>query len=747
MAARRIAALALVASALGVGTAPAAALAAPPTLGAEWVTDVTASSAGLRAEVNPEGLATSYRFEYVSEASYEESGFAGATFAPLSGAAQLGGGTEAVKVFQHLGSLIPAASYRYRVRAQSSGGVSLGPARLLGTEESGVTFHLPDSRAWELASPTDKGGGAIGSPGSLFGGGDFQAARASSAVTYSSATAFGSPRGAPPASQYLATRAATGWGGASLSPALFAGAYGDRPDGVPFRLFSEDLARAVFDGGDPCGAEPGCADPLAPPSGSGAPVGVRELYLRDSSTGSYTALATQAALSHSAVSPTRFEAKLVAATPDLAHLVISTCAKLTANAAEVLSGPGECDPFAQNLYEWSGGSLTLVNLLPGESTSTPGAAIAASLGAISQDGSRVYFSAGDDGPLYLREGAQTKLLPETSGGGAAFQAASADGSVAFFTKSGHLYRYLATSQAATDLTPSGGVAGVLGIAADGTYAYYQDGTGLWQWHEGALAEVAAGSQAAGPADFPPASGAARVSPGGVQLAFLSSAELAGYESAGHVEAYLWAPPPGGGPPRLLCASCNPTGERPEGDASLPGALPGGAGALSYLPRSLSLDGQRLFFDSSDRLSPFDTNSTTDAYQWEAQGQGGCARELGCIALISSGREPGGATFLDASAEGSDAYFLTEASLLGVDPGSIDVYDARVGGGFAESSRPSECIGDSCQPLPGEPEDPNPTTLLRGPENPALHYKSEKKQHKAKGKHKKPRRHHKQGGRK
>ena len=79
------------------------------------------------------------------------------------------------------------------------------------------------------------------------------------------------------------------------------------------------------------------------------------------------------------------------------------------------------------------------------------------------------------------------LLYETSG----FTARIApDGSVAFFVAAGHLYRFLAASKTTTDLTPGGGVLGVLGASDDGTYAYYQDAGGLRQWHSGATATIA-----------------------------------------------------------------------------------------------------------------------------------------------------------------------------------------------------------------------------------------------------------------
>ncbi|HEX4464936.1 MAG TPA: hypothetical protein VH042_09890 [Solirubrobacterales bacterium] len=748
----RLVALGLVAALGAVGATSAPAAAAPPLVGAQWVTDVTASGARLHAEINPEGLATSYRFEYITAAAYEENlaaspprdGFAGAALAPASGTVAIGGGSEAVAVVQSLaGHLVAATEYRYRVRAQSSGGTSLGPPRLLGSQESGVSFALPDSRAWELVSPSEKSGGAVGAPGALFGGGDFQAAVAGSSFAYSSASAFAEPASAPPVSEYLAGRTGGGWQNANLSLPIRAGAYGDRPDGSPYRLFAEDLSAAVLAGGDPCGAEAGCAEPVAPPSGSGGVSGWPELYLRENGTGSYKALFGAADLAHTAVAAASFEASLVGATPDLSHLVIATCAKLTASAVEVLADPGECDPEAQNLYEWSAGSgLTALNLLPGETTSTPGAAIAASVGAISAYGSRVYFS-GSDGALYVRDGAQTKLLPETTGGGAAFQAASTDGALAFFTKAGHLYRYSASSQASIDLTPAGGVVGVLGVSGSGAYAYYQDAAGLWQWHEGSTSEIAPGAGVAAESNYPPETGTARVSAGGEVLAFLSAQALADYDSTGHTEAYVWGPPPGGGDARLLCASCRPTGERPEGEAALAGTPPNGSSPLPYRPRALSADGRRLLFESSDVLSTFDTNSATDVYQWEAQGEGSCQRPAGCIALISSGREPEGASFLDASADGGDAYFLTAASLVGSDPGSIDVYDARAGGGLPEAARPIECVGDACQALPSEPEDPNPLTLLRGPENPSVNFAG-KKPHKHHGKKHRPRHRHKGG---
>jgi len=715
-----------------------------PEVKATFVEGVSATAANLWAEINGNGLTGTYRFEYLTQAAYEanlkaaKEGFTGAAKTP---SAPLGSGS-AQKLTQHIGGLIPATTYRYRVVATNSAGTTIGEERSLTTQESGTTFHLPDARAWEMVSPVDKDGGAIQEPGTLFGGGDFQAAAQGGSFAYSSATAFSAAKSAPPVSQYLSSRTGSGWATQNVSPPLDSAAYGDEPDGAPYRLFSEALSGSVLFGGDPCRGVAGCPEPSQPLAGSGAPSAYPTLYLRQTQTGAYTSLLHQADLEHTAVTPENFEASLVAAVPDLSRLVISTCAALTSNATEVSAGAGKCDPAEQNLYAWSGGGLSLLNLLPGDTTGTPGAEIAAPLGAVFAEGARTYFT--QAGALYLREANQTELLPQ-SGGGGAFQLASSDGSLAYFLKAGHLYRYQVSSQESTDITPSGGVAGVLGASASGETVYFQDAAGLWRWQEGSTAQVAGGAGVALSSNYPPATGTARVSADGTHIAFLTDRELTDYENAGAREAYLWGPL-GGGSPQLICVSCNPTGERPGGSASLPGAPPNGSLPLSYKPRALSANGQRLFFETADDLVIQDTNSPPDVYQWEAQGVGDCTRSPGCVNLISSGRSSGGASFLDASADGSDAYFLTDGSLVSSDPGSIDVYDARVGGGLPEAIKPIPCVADACQALPPTPEDPTPGTLLKGPENPPLHFRKEKKKKHKPKQHKKKHhpKSHKQG---
>ena len=628
-------ALLLAAATMILGSAAALAAGAPQ-ITAVWVTEVGATAANLRAEANPNGLNTNLRFEYITAAAFQENlaakppreGFSGAAKAPaIAGEGGIGAGTSTQKVVQHLGLLKPNTTYDYRLLATNSAGTTIDPEgspRTFTTQETAPVFTLPDNRGWEMVSPIDKNGGAIEGFGANSGGGVFQAAAADGAVTYSSDSSFGpEAQGAPAASQYISTRGEAGWSTQNITLPTLSGAYGDEPEGVPYQLFSADLARGLLLNGRRCEEGEPCP---------------RSYSLRDDESGALTPLPEAAA-----------GMRLLSASPDLRRIVFES---------------------EGNFYEWSGAGLVPIS-----------------------------------------------LLPPTAGPGAVFQAASAEGRFAFYTEAGHLYRYDASAEATTDLTPGGEVQGVLGASDNGSYVYYETAGGLFLWHEGPPVEVA--SEAASE-NYPPTTGTARVSPDGTHLAFTSSAALTSYENAGEAEVYLYS----AAGSTLTCASCNPSGERPHGPSSIPGAIANGEGAFAtqaYKPRDLSAGGTRLFFDSRDALALQDTNNEPDVYEWEAQGAGACNKAGGCIHLISSGRSEAGASFVDASASGSDAFFLTDGSLVPSDPGSVDLYDAREGGGFPVPLSPTPCVGDACQVLPPEPEDPAPGTVPVGQGNSPVHF--------------------------
>ncbi len=572
-----------------------------------------------------------------------------------------------------------------------------------GPSAQAAPLQLLDSRGWEMVSPVEKNGGEIQGFGAIAGGGVLQAAANGNSASFSSTSSFGAgAKGAPVASQYISRRGANGWSTENVTLPTLSGAYGEDPVGVPYRLFSGDLARGLILNGRRCDEAEEC---------------LRSYSLRESAGGALT------------LSPEEPDLIFAGASPDLRHAILSTCAALTPGATEVPEGDG-CDPDTPNLYDWSGGQLRLINLLP-HVLSTSGAALAAPAGAVSTDASRVYWRDRESGDLFLGEGSVTKQVDDEAGGGGSFEAATPDGSIALFTAAGHLYRYSAVTDSSTDLTPAGGVLGVLGASADGSRVYYQSSGGLQRWHAGTTTQIAPGAAAADPANFPPATGTARLSADGTRLAFLSEAPLTGHDNTDQntgepdSQVFLYDASANGGAGGLVCASCNPSDAQPIGPSSIPGAIANGKGPLAtqaYKPRALSANGRRLFFDSRDALVTQDTNNDKDVYEWEAQGTGTCATAGGCVNLISSGRSEDGASFVDASEGGRDVFFLTDGSLVPSDPlGTFDLYDAREGGGFPIPEDPIPCEGDACQPLPSPPEDPTPGTQVPTSGNPPVRF--------------------------
>jgi hypothetical protein len=153
---------------------------------------------------------------------------------------------------------------------------------------------------------------------------------------------------------------------------------------------------------------------------------------------------------------------------------------------------------------------------------------------------------------------------------------------------------------------------------------------------------------------------------------------------------------------LTCLSCTAEGVAPTGNASL-GETAGGSYDPAGATTAISEDGSRVFFDTPDALVGADRNGSGDVYEWEG----------GVVSLISDGQSSGASTLSGTTPSGDDALFITEASLVGadIDGGVSDVYDARVGGGFAEAVAQSTppCQGEGCRgasaapPLFGAPD--------------------------------------------
>ncbi len=221
---------------------------------------------------------------------------------------------------------------------------------------------------------------------------------------------------------------------------------------------------------------------------------------------------------------------------------------------------------------------------------------------------------------------------------------------------------------------------------------------------------------------------------GEQLAFMSSSPglaeaVAGYDNtdrqSGEADAEIYRYDAGSG--QLSCVSCNRSGGRPSGRDLRPRSNAPGTWAAARLPtwenstyatRALSEDGKRIFFESYEPLVLSDTNGAADVYEWEAPDSGSCREAggafvkpaAGCVYLVSSGKSSSDSEFIDASADGSDVFIRTAQSLLPQDPGQVDIYDARVGGGFPAPPSPrEECEGEACQGAFSPPNDPTPAS--------------------------------------
>lgn len=329
------------------------------------------------------------------------------------------------------------------------------------------------------------------------------------------------------------------------------------------------------------------------------------------------------------------------------------------------------------------------------------------------------------------------------------------------------------------------VQSVLGASDDGSYVYFAAngvltstpnargekaalgncGTGsgtcnLYLWHDGAVAFIAQQSQSDNANWSLHEEKTARVTPDGQTLLFRSQRQLTGYENNLNLELYLYRVGAG----QLTCVSCNPTEAAPLGGATLRSMKISGVGngvrTAPVLTRNLSANGDRVFFETADKLVLSDTNgdagcpplleggrSCQDVYEWEAKGSGSCASEAqngGCLYLLSTGTSSEPSYFADASASGDDALFFTVQPLVGQDKDRIvDIYDARVGGGIASQSplpvKPS-CEGEACKAVvPTPPATQSPaTSRFSGPGNqkPSHQHKKKKKRHGKKKQHKK-----------
>jgi hypothetical protein len=116
----------------------------PPAVTTEPDSTTTTTTANLNGKINPNGLATTYQFEYGKTTAY-------GTNVP-STPKSAGSGTGDIAVSANIDGLAPLTTYHYRIVATNSMGTSYGADRILTTQATGGKF-VP-STSWTTWSTT-----------------------------------------------------------------------------------------------------------------------------------------------------------------------------------------------------------------------------------------------------------------------------------------------------------------------------------------------------------------------------------------------------------------------------------------------------------------------------------------------------------------------------------------------------------------------------------------------------------------
>lgn len=589
-----------------------------------------------------------------------------------------------------------------------------------------ATF-LPECRAYEMVSPVSKGGvDVLGDTLRPF----TEAGPDGNTLAYGSPAAFSDAKGAAFPSIYRAVRSGSGWTSTVVSPPQNATLLGGLGGGNTSMVsdLSADLTGAIVR----------TNRSLAP----GASEDVPNIYRHDLLNGGFDLLTPGG--------PTEIGLESIlstfaSATPDLSAVVFNSRDALTPDA------PVGSEP---KVYVYRNGSVELASVLPGEVPANGFAgdeSLDNTRGTISDDGRLVFFElreAGESKGLYVRDlDAETTTEIVEPGIRTRFLAASTDGSKVLWkatepiANSELLFVYDVETGETTmlpDYEPSDSllpVWTVLAVSPDLDSVYFvQKGKlvagqpdppvdapagemyGLYRWQpeSGEITFVTNFSGGSTNGDRLQFEGGifdslatrrdVAISPDGSVLAFATDSKVmppgeAGYEnqSAAPVcddggeercrEVYRFS----AADDSVVCVSC-PDGT-PTTNAGLPGAesvrMPSTMNQKSFAQaHAVSADGADVFFDSGERLAPGDSNGRDDVYMWRD----------GERHLLSGGSSQYQSRLIEVSPSGDDVFFVTRERLAGWDRDELaDVYDARVGGGFAEPPPVAPgCQGSACQ---------------------------------------------------
>jgi hypothetical protein len=712
----------------------------PPLIETEEPSDVLVTIATLNAKIDPAASATTYHIEYGPDTNY-------GTSAPVPDT-NIGSANEYSQVSYELHGLQGATTYHYRFVATNAHGTTNGPDHVFTTQpappapgsehcpneslRTGRSASLPDCRAYELVTPSD-----IGRTQALTfteGATHALAARNGEAIALETIVPLEPNPSFVGARDVFSRNPITGWQPTSaVAPEA-------NMHIVTMRLFSSAFSQILLER-----ENDDRASALWIETG---PVG-----------GPYAVIAEIPPEDHRATIGTQ----VLGASADLTHLLFASVDH------DLLAGPTGTDAHGRDLYDWTGNHLELVNVQGGAFTNPCGAALgdatpehinagtsySAAANAVSNDGSKIFFTSpnpeeGSTEPgcqepsqLYMRASGETVAVSKPAPGATPAQFfpvrynyATANGSKLFFNTRTALTANETPEQAGANklfeydaAEPEGkrlkliaaGFPEDVGVGKDNQEGvnFSEDGSTVYVWTPpnvglrqiyrvdtatGASSFVAVAHEP-GRTDEPSYS-----TPDGAFYLFSADGVEGEPRSVGHHEQlYRYSHADGS----VMCVTCGAGFAPPEGEVSVRGTLlapPDNNGS----PRAqLSESGQQVFFQTTARLVPEDTNSTEtdfesssglpglDVYEWEAQGTGGCALAQGCTHLLSGGEASGPSTFIGASADGDNAFFVSAARLVPQAAAEFpNIYDARVGGGFAPASGAPEC--SSCQGVGSPP---------------------------------------------
>ncbi|MGC2373179.1 MAG: hypothetical protein WA484_04815 [Solirubrobacteraceae bacterium] len=622
---------------------------------------------------------------------------------------------------------------------------------------------LPDCRAYEMVSPSDKG---ATTPLLSEAGGPLTFTAVSgdgSHVWLSALEAFSGPHPGPRGTNAVLARTTEGWTFSSLQPS------GSGSNIYYPNIFSSNLTMV--------GVETRLQKQLFVSS-------PEHSFLVGPPGGPYSTIAT---LTNETGNPFAIGNFLAGASEDGSRVVLaSTDHTLVPGVSETLSG-------AHDLYEWDGGgeckpgtsNCKPVNVTSaGSLISTCGAELgrtaktsATAIGfttPMSGDGSKIFFTAPDETmesptnniessepackePLriYMRvDGRETVDISAPQGvtdptglHNAYFVGATLDGTHVWFTSETELTKddegihdlelYEYNTVTGTLVRVSRGESGTAkgeidGVPNEHDIAFAEDGSTLYFKAEGKLtANTPSAIQTPyhNIYRYDTATGVTRyvatthevsgnylpldASADGKALVFDGQEETTGStglvydESVAQLFRYYT------GDQSVTCVSCPPKGTVADGPArSLLGEVLSNEtfsnGVIADY--EVSREGQYVAFTSNDALLPQDSTEestegygpASDVYEWEARGTGSCVNPEGCLSLISRPDTGHGSKFYGMSTDGRDLIFATDSALVPQDLDTVpDLYDARIGGGFAASSS-VPCSGEGCRLVGGAP---------------------------------------------